>query len=136
MRAPPLDLSDVISRMRARYPEAVAICYDAEAMARTGEPRIGQLPEHVFDWPDGVRLIVSRERHAGYGIGVHVSASFPPTSQFARALAECQRPWKRFLEIAEHRFREISGHDGRAELVGVSDTKGVPHWMFWDERRH
>ena len=48
-----------LEALRARLPAALKARYDVEAVARKVGRRPGELREHVFDFDDGIRCIVS-----------------------------------------------------------------------------
>jgi hypothetical protein len=115
--------------LRARYPAALAKIYQlAEAAAERRGP--GDRPEHVFDTLDGVRLIVSREQWPNGRLQLHVSASFH--DHCAIELQQIRRVLgiRDGLDFMLRRFREISGDTSAATLIGLSEGKGVPHWVI------
>ncbi len=60
---PTVPLNEVTwEEAQARFAKAMEKIYDADAIAEDlNKPRPGSQPENVFDLPDGLRLIVSRE---------------------------------------------------------------------------
>lgn len=88
--------------------------------------------EHVFDFSNGLRLIISRERcskrdRAGY---IHLSASLVPRStlwDLVRRMGLGGTQY--FLVLSLSYFQRIGGSQRHMELVGVSEGKGVPHWV-------
>lgn len=119
-----------LAQLRARYPDAVATIHDVESVRLGVAPDPSSDPRHVFDWPDGLHMIVSRGRLPCGHVVIHFSASVRPGSPahlaVERAVVEHGReaclPW------VEGRFRLLSGWRGEVRFLGWSEGKGVPHW--------
>jgi hypothetical protein len=119
-----------IEEHKRRYPKAVSKIYHAEDIDR-GAQTPGQCPDNVFDFSDGLKLIISRDvLHDSPKPIIHVSASLKPGTLLwdlirqGKSLAEGRDC---LLRVAELRFEVLSG--GLAvEFVGFSPVKGVPHW--------
>lgn len=63
--------------LRGRFTKALSPVYLVEDIQKGGR-RPGQSRNHVFDYFDGTRLIISRERSRELGACLHVSVSFQP----------------------------------------------------------
>lgn len=122
----------------ARLPEAVQKLYDADAVARGEGTRPGLHRRHVLDYPDGLRVIVSRERvpaRSGGEVFVHVSASLEPgTGLYARGrlvsrAAGRKAAYRWFRTHVEALLAELFP-DEELRFVGFSRDKGVPHWVI------
>lgn len=133
MTTTPTHQPESIETARARYHLALAQIYELEDQRNITPPHTpGNKPEHVFDFDDGIRLIVSREQMAGEDPVIHVSASFDPGRSFYRlirrtcsSIAEAQAMLR---GACEARWREISGSAAPMQFLGFSPGKGVPHW--------
>jgi hypothetical protein len=130
-----------LERIQARFPKALEPIYDMRLVAKGWQPCPGALRPHVFDFDDGLRLIVIRERfprrrgdHVAAAVHLHVSASFEPGLSLERDFKQRLRRdsahrvvsrW--FVPLVERRFAQFSG----VPLVfhGLSPDKGVPHWF-------
>lgn len=113
---------ETIEQAKARYPLAVRRSYTfAEAAAE----QFGRQRKHVFDFEDGMRLIISREKFWLNG-SIHVSASrlcanIPLITLFVEpALRDA------LLLNVRSRFREISGNHNDFVLVLIDE--GIPHF--------
>lgn len=120
-----------IEAMTARYPDALIELVDGvEVMTGRREAPSGD-PKHVFDFENGLRLIVSRDRIPGGAIGVHLSASW--REGFIGKPASIEDVHTLIVDA----WRSIHGglHPATANpgLLGVSEG-GVPH--FWLEQAH
>lgn len=122
---------------KARYPEAIREVYDFtdDPNAVMGDP--GSKRKHIFDFEDGLRLIVTRERMPALHRGrvcvvmlVHVSASLNPDSTLVKSLdiVSPTAASAAFKSLCERRFQELSGSDAPMTFIGWS-SKGVPHWV-------
>ncbi len=118
------------TEQRKRWPAAVAKEWDIPETTEAppdDADRPGVHPEHVMDFWDGLRLIVSLDRFS-FGVHLHVSASLRPRS------ALWTRAWKSKLkpgdlgDIVIERVRFLSGRN--VTLCFITQEKGVPH--FYD----
>lgn len=120
--------------LRARYPRALEFVYCPEACA-SGAIRPGEVAANVFDFEDGLRLIISRDRMEGRVV-LHFSASVEVGTPLAdELLRQIQgEPWHAVLSRWEAtvpaRFRDLSG-DTRTPSLAFRSAN-VPHW-FIDE---
>jgi len=92
----------------------------------------GIISGQIFDCPNGVRIIVSRE---GFGDRnwIHVSASVNEGHPLWSQLKRSRNPAKRFLQEVHTSWMLIAGKLGLflPELPETwSDKKGVPHWRI------
>lgn len=134
---PPVPITtESLEDLQARYPRALEHVYNQKAIVEQGGIRPGEVAANVFDFPDGLRLIVSRELCALTGeIGLHFSASFGLGSRLAdeilllatgRGLNWAFRQW---VSSVPERFRELSGDTREACFLGIS-AGNVPHWRI------
>lgn len=120
-----------VERLRARYPLALEEPTDLEAIRLGTQSRPGERRRNVFDFADGLRLVVSDDPPAG----VHVSASMLPGTALWGELARIIRARgadAAKLELcarAARRFAELAGPGLGLELQGFSADKGVPHFV-------
>jgi len=116
-----------IETLKARYPAALRKVFDCtKGIPR---PRPGELYSQVFDCEDGIRLIVSRDRETESDVFLHLSASFVEGYLIWNVLKGSGLAGQRkFIEMVEVRFREISGDDDPLEFHDFSAGKQVPHW--------
>ena len=109
--------------LRARYAEAVAeMISQSEVWNGACTPPSADA-RHVFDTPDGWRLIVSCERTPDGRVGVHFSASVHDRTRVVEAtqlndvLNDVVRSWQRIAD------------SGRTPVyLGLSDA-GIPHFF-------
>lgn len=116
-----------VEAQRARYPAAIAEVFDVESIRLGTTTTPGQLRRCVFDSPDGLRLIVSREALAGMGVHLHVSASADQESRLFADARGGRIGIAEFTKIALDRFHLISGDPTPLQFSHLS-PKGVPHW--------
>ena len=118
-----------LEAMQQRFPQALAEVTDVE-YCRFGGETPGQKRKHIFDFEDGLRLIVSKDRLEDGRIVVHFSASAYRDSALYRRLKKPSQK-KYFSRLAQSRFALLSGYGTEkpafVEYIGASE-KGVPHW--------
>lgn len=131
---PPVPTSpEPLDALRARYPRALEHLYDVIAIRDRGAIRPGEVAANVFDFEDGLRLIVSRERMQDGEVTLHVSASFPERCRLAdefRLLGVAtpkQKILRMFLDSIPGRFAELSGEPRPLEFLGMTN---VPHFLI------
>jgi len=124
-----------VAELKARYRAALAHTYDQRAVVEGGCIRPGEVRANVFDFDDGLRLIVSRERDATGRVWLHYSASFPGDCRIAdeirllrltMAMASVMAKWVGSIPA---RFAELSGDGRQADRHWRSEI-GIPHWLI------
>jgi len=114
---------------RRRYPAAIVDIFDHQEglpSALAGELRRID-PVHVFDFEDGLRLIVSRERTLNGRLHLHLSASVEPGTPVAAARAASDE-WFKALAIA--RWQALAESRSEPAFLGVSPAARAPHWYL------
>ena len=116
-----------LTALRARYPAAVAEIVNhvdvvtGKVAAPSGDPR------HVFDTPDGWRLIVTRDRLADGRVGVHISASC-----FGDAAARRGLDFAGALDAVVRTWRFLADTERTPIYLGLSQG-GIPHFFLEQE---
>lgn len=119
-----------LTALRARFALALAATIDAEAVEAGLVDRPGQQRQHVFDFLNGLRLIVSRDRHPDGTRYLHVSASAFGLTEAQIRSGVLEPPG--FLALVRAAYRELSDDRRELPLVGFSE-KGVPHFLRAEE---
>ncbi len=127
---------DLYQRFDAALEPIVTEATDVEGRLayRPGEHR-----QHVFEFNDGTRLIVSHDKQDGCGDVLHFSASIhTETPLYRSTLAAIRRDPHAALHNALADFimcfRRISGYSGPLPDPVMTPGKGVPHWFIpWEE---
>jgi hypothetical protein len=124
---------EAVDTLRARYAAALVNLYDHRAIAAGRQPRPGNHPRQVFDFQDGLRLIISRDRQADQRTGIFVSGSIVPGTPLEEWL-RAQEPKAAIglRHLVCERWQCLAGSDRVPEFVGWSARKGVPHFVMWD----
>lgn len=126
-----------LGALRRRYPSAIADLIEAAHVADGRARPPSERRRHVFDCADGLRLIISRDRYGPGRIGVHVSASVANGTTLDRTMrnhdVEIEIRLRTLLDLVVERWQLISGSMQKPELLGLSDGKGVPHFIVWEE---
>ncbi len=132
---PPIpNTPEPLSSLQARYPHALEHLYDVSDIVARGGIRPGECATNVFDFEDGLRLIISRQLFPDNVEVLHVSASFPGECRIAdefrlllltMPLDKIMEKWQRSIP---GRFRELSGDDRPLEFGGVTEHV-IPHWF-------
>ena len=134
MKPPVKIASEPLDSLRARYAKALEFVYDVQAIV-DGGIHPGECAANVFDFEDGLRFIISRERTEDGEVMIHVSASFPPECRIAdefRLLGDYLSPaelTKRWMASLPGRFAELSGDTRDLCFAGVSDGL-IPHFAI------
>jgi hypothetical protein len=117
-----------LDALRARFPDALNyLAFNGT----TSLYRVGRSRVNVFDFEDGIRLMVSREAFPPPDSArqfIHVSASVTPDSKAEREIRASREPAAAFLNRARTLFKEVSGGLGPMEFVRFDGPKGIPHW--------
>jgi hypothetical protein len=132
-KGPPIpEAPEPVEALRARYPRALEPVYDAVAIRDRGATRPGEVAANVFDFEDGMRLIINRERMPDGELVLHVSASVRNGSALGGELRDAARTKSAAVikemmafRVGSH-FHQLSGETG-LELAGWTGG-GVPHF--------
>lgn len=134
-----------LEALRARFPKALLRLWYVDHAPLPGEPAPYNTREHVFDFEDGLRLIISKDRDAGGEprhdiVGhIHVSASVIPGTMM---LEWCKREYMKhahvfFTETWPHKVKERFDELARDAIAQqsmfmsfYSDGKGCLHLML------
>ena len=119
--------------LKDRFHLAIRDVYDV----MSDKLRPGINPNCVFDFEDGLRMIISKEK-VKKKIYIHVSASFDDSDhtilywelmEAGRLFGEDYCKLK-FRRIVENQFKKISNYHGEICFLGFSSTEGIPHWII------
>lgn len=117
-----------IASMRARYPAARKTLYVQEDVAAGRQVAPSGLRQHVFDFEDGLRLIISRDRDPTGLVVMHLSASAQDGSHMHGAICRGEVGMPEFFDRVKLEWQTLSGSTQLPQLIGISD-KYVPHWI-------
>jgi len=113
-----------VESARKRMPAALHDVYDPLEVEAGKQTRPGLLRKHVFDFEDGMRMIVSRETMDGK-LWIHASFSWfapPPVLEIAESRIE-------------ERLRQAVGYTGFMQLVmRFATPKGILHLLMDPDR--
>ena len=114
--------AEKVEEMRARYSKALEkLWIPTEHM----KDRPGLHRENVFDFEDGLRLLISRDLFPLIGERIHVSASW-----------ESNAPDLKYIEYATEiigKAYHTIGGKGSLTWMGQSPGKRIPHWIVVQE---
>jgi hypothetical protein len=128
--------AEPLAAMRARYPKALEFVYDSTAIITGNAIRPGECASSVFDFTDGVRLIVSRERMPDGSVVLHLSASFKNGGKASRAFRSNRAKYgindavQQWMTAAVTHFQEISGDRREPHFLGFSQGTVIQHWII------
>lgn len=108
--------------LKKRFPEALKAAYDAKKVAAQKLERPGEKREHVFDFEDGVRIVISRDFAEGVEY-IHFSGSVD------NELYKGPTHYGFFQEVI-CRFNILSNYvyNRSIRFAGIS-AKGIPHFL-------
>lgn len=97
-----------LEELRARYPAALEYLYVIDPLQNKPNAESGLRTANVFEFKDGMRLVVSREQFQNWQY-LHVSASANPHSPIGAAVWLSLLSRSEFCEHALAHYRAISG---------------------------
>ena len=133
-QGPMLPISpEPLEQLQARYHLALDPLYVIIDEKQAEWHNIGKQPKHCFDFPNGLRLIISRERMAMSGappneIIIHVSASFDPSSRYFADIKAGLFSLQQLHTFVRKHFLELSADTRPLEFIAMTVPKGVPHY--------
>lgn len=110
-----------LDELKKRFSIAMQKSWSVEKVSENLNNRPGNKQENVFDFEDGIRLIVSRDSYKGKEV-IHVSASFDEKICKIKDISSA-------LAKMYGNFVELSGIKTTPLYQFFSD-KGVPHWII------
>jgi hypothetical protein len=110
-----------IDRLKERFKTALSKSYSVSSVTDGKTERPGTKPEHVFDFENGIRLIISRDYHNGEEY-IHVSGSFDP-GIYKRKVGS---PLLIRMQMA---YIEIRGEVIKFPRP-IYSKGGIPHWLI------
>jgi len=108
---------ELVETMRLRYKDAVEDVIDLQKVAQKQIKPPSQNRRHVFDFYDGLRLIISRDGD-GAKVFLHFSASINPCS------GEESRCPKEFIDFVVEHIQELASDDPPTGIAEIFFTKG------------
>ena len=88
--------------------------------------RPGLHEEHVFDFHDGLRLIISTDNVEPFGTVLHVSASVRPRSPLYDRMLKSKIDLDAFHKVVQERVRFIGGVEVHFDFFSDKD---IPHYF-------
>ena len=123
-----------LATLQARYTDAVTEIYGHDRIVTGWQQRVGAQRKHVFDFEDGLRLIVSRHRFPNHRVGIAISGSIVPSTEVHTSLLpHGAEAGDQMCRIVQERWRVLSGSTRDPELLGWSTGKGVPHFVVFED---
>ena len=130
--------AEPLGQLQARFPRALQKVFDQFAIESSGATRPGQLQANVFDFEDGLRLIVSREQRVSGQIVLHVSASFQrecaivtqlkPLLEAAKTQADRMAVAEGWAATIPGRYAELAGDTGEPITLAKWSDGMIPHF--------
>jgi len=120
---------ETLAEMKLRFPKAVESVIDIYKVRSGEQESPNNLRKHVFDFPDGMRMIVSRDVFDDGRVLYHASASG------SEAYGESIRD-EGVRGVAEDlllRLAALRGEHPSNEISSFVSKKGMLHIMFEDE---
>jgi len=108
--------------LKMRFIGAMEPVYEVDRIL-AGEARPGTQRKHVFDFDDGMRMVVSRER-AGDEVVLHVSVSFTGDAVVGREL---------ICSVID-KVNTLRGMTVPGLVKAFQTSQGVVHFMFPESR--
>jgi len=112
--------------LRSRYDDALKDVYDARGLIEPLKPTPGTFRKHVFDFMDGLRIIISRELH-DIGQVIHWSASLNYGGE------RFEDPTEFIGFVIQHIHDLWDGQEDRVlegRIIVSSTDKGIVHFVY------
>ena len=122
-----------IDTLRARYPAARTSLYDQIAVLNGLQPPPSGMRANVFDFEDGLRLIISRERDPDGLVVMHISASAVDGTPMYQGIHDGRVGVVEFFDRVCTEWQAVSGSARTPTFIGVSPDKLIPHWFVPEE---
>jgi hypothetical protein len=128
--------AEPLAAMKARYPKALEFLYDSTAIIQGNAIRPGECASSIFDFTDGVRLIISREQMPDGSVVLHLSASFKQGSVMQQTFRSNRAKYGmsdaalQWMTAAVTHFQEISGDRREPHFLGFSQGTIIQHWII------
>jgi hypothetical protein len=88
-----------VEQLKARFPKALERTWNADLMFDPEADRPGKYRAHVFDYPDGIRAIVSLDESEQTGEQVYLHFSFSVNANAAQAAGTDTNQVRRRLKV-------------------------------------
>jgi hypothetical protein len=113
-----------LEKMKARFPAALAEFVDVEEVGRNPAKAPGKNRKHVFDFADGMRLVVSTDI-IEKKVLVHISVS--GDARYAKSIHNSQEEFDEDLWL---RLAALLGHRPPSSVQHFLSNSGVFHLFF------
>lgn len=130
---------ETLESLKARYHAALERVYTLDDAISGRVLLAGRNPANVFDFEDGLRLVVSRIRLPSGPLTLNISASVALNGRVARdaqVLCTTGQPaskvYAAWLRSIPRRFRELSGDNRELLYLGHSGNL-LPHFAIEEE---
>lgn len=111
---------ELLSKLQERYLEAIKDTYIQLDVARGIRSRPGSHKEHVFDFVDRVRLIISKEQEPDGRLVIHISGSISDAVPRQEAFHPIKLTDTYIHHIIEH-YALVSGNTKELIVVGITE---------------
>lgn len=138
---PPVPVNpEPLDALKARFPKALEFVFDAVGIRDKGLIRPGECVANVFDFEDGIRLIVSRELMPDRTRVLHFSASVFDPDRLKNRLERIiwtmspavRKAW--FIGECVHLWKRLSDDKRQTNFVGFTESEQVAHWCIDEEK--
>lgn len=118
-------IAEPIELLKARFPKCLARIWNPNEI-NAGGPRPGQFREYIFDFEEGLRLLISKTAFFPYDSSIHISASWEHDVPLnIETIVELTKQ----IEEKYH----LLGGKGRLTFLGMS-AHFVPHWLVIEDK--
>lgn len=108
-------------KLRSRFNEAISPTVDIESVNIGVAAPPGSMPRCIFDWKDGLRMLIYRSSDLHLVVGAKIRAD----GKFSKSIkcSCCDLPKMNIAKsIIMNRFRRLSQYDGPMNDCNVSDN--------------
>ncbi len=115
-----------IAVLAGRFSEAIVEEYDATAVLHGAQEGPARKPQHVFEFEQGIRLIISIDK-IGAEAKLHVSASFNRERAMS-FIADGRLDQKKAIDFALGALNQITPSKLQVDFLGMTSS-GVFHFI-------
>ena len=123
--------AEKVEQLKGRLPEALVQAWDPDTMTDKMEDRPGLNRTNIFDFEDGIRLIISKDQIDGK-LFLHISGSIHQTCECGLEVKSVSGKW--MLEQMVEHIQSLLSLKQDANGEAMASDGGIIHLLFsWED---